>query len=119
MTTRSKQYCFADIEKKTHSTRRSRFREAASLLAILQNKSGADEAIFLAHEKDGNESLVRIQPVIRQRGTVMWALISLFYREYCRARLAEMRKYRRANTSLWMMSGSRQCNSKARTLSTR
>jgi hypothetical protein len=27
------------------------------------------------------------------RGSIMWTLLSLIYREYCRARLLEMRKY--------------------------
>ncbi len=29
--------------------------------------------------------------------TVMWAIVSLIYREYCRAQLVEMRKYRLAS----------------------
>jgi hypothetical protein len=37
--------------------------------------------------------------MIKQRGTIMWALISLLYREYCRARLTEMRKFRLATTA--------------------
>jgi hypothetical protein len=32
-------------------------------------------------------------------GAIMWTLISLFYRGYCRARLAEMRKFRLATTA--------------------
>jgi hypothetical protein len=33
---------------------------------------------------------------IKQRGAIMWSLISLMYREYCRARLLEMRRFRLA-----------------------
>jgi hypothetical protein len=31
--------------------------------------------------------------VTQQRGSVMWSLINALYREYCRARLAEMRRF--------------------------
>jgi hypothetical protein len=28
----------------------------------------------------------------QQRGSIMWAILNILYREYCRARLVEMRK---------------------------
>jgi hypothetical protein len=31
--------------------------------------------------------------VIQQRSSIMMAFFTMLYREYCRARLAEMRKY--------------------------
>jgi hypothetical protein len=37
--------------------------------------------------------------MIKRRGAVMWTLISLIYREYCRERLAEIRKFRLAATA--------------------
>jgi len=36
---------------------------------------------------------------IKQRGAIMWALIGLFYRGYCRARLIEMRRFRLATAA--------------------
>jgi hypothetical protein len=40
-----------------------------------------------------------IKPSIKQRGVIMWKLLSLLYREFCRARLAEIRKYNLAKTA--------------------
>jgi hypothetical protein len=56
--------------------------------------SGAGEAIFLFHEEGRKRTPVTNLPNDLTKGeSVMWTLISLFYRGYCRARLAEMRKY--------------------------
>jgi hypothetical protein len=40
-----------------------------------------------------------IKRSIKQRGAIMWKLLSLLYREYCRVRLAEIRKYNPAKTA--------------------
>jgi hypothetical protein len=34
-----------------------------------------------------------MRTVIKQRSSIMLAFFTMLYREYCRARLAEMRKY--------------------------
>jgi hypothetical protein len=54
----------------------------------------ADEAIFPPHEEGLKPILVPMEPLVRQRGSIMWMLISLLYRACCRARLLEMRRYR-------------------------
>jgi hypothetical protein len=33
-----------------------------------------------------------LKPSIKQRGAIMWMLLSVLYRQYCRARVAEIRK---------------------------
>jgi hypothetical protein len=40
-----------------------------------------------------------IKRSIKQRGAILWKLLSLLYREYCRVRLAEIRKYNLAKTA--------------------
>jgi len=35
--------------------------------------------------------------MIKQRGSIMWTIISFLYRQYCLARLVEMRRYRLAH----------------------
>ena len=35
-----------------------------------------------------------LQGVIKRWGSIMWAIITFLYRQYCLARLAEMRRYR-------------------------
>jgi len=35
--------------------------------------------------------------LIKQWGSIMWAIISILYRQYMLARLAEMRRYRLAD----------------------
>jgi hypothetical protein len=56
---------------------------------------GADETISQVGEGTPKRA-PDIKPPIKQRGAIMWTLISLLYREYCRARLAEIRKYNAA-----------------------
>jgi hypothetical protein len=56
----------------------------------------ADETVQKLFLSIGEESPKQIRITLRlsdqQRGSIMSALISLLYREYCKARLAEMRK---------------------------
>jgi hypothetical protein len=36
----------------------------------------------------------------QQRGSIMWAIFNIMYREYCRARLVEIRKFTLQNGAL-------------------
>jgi len=38
-------------------------------------------------------ALDNVQAAGRTKGSIMWTLISILYRAYCRARLLEIRKY--------------------------
>jgi hypothetical protein len=58
----------------------------------------ADEAIFPAHEEGLKRKPGTNLSDNQTRGTVMRTLISFLYREYCRARLVEMRKHHLAGT---------------------
>jgi hypothetical protein len=42
----------------------------------------------------------RPSPSIKQRGSVMWAIINILYRRYCRARLVEVRKFELRNGAM-------------------
>lgn len=72
---------------------RSLSRELTSSEPSDETKDRDDEAIFVNLEKTLTSNLDKLFP-IKQRGTIMWGFISLIYRHYCRARLAEMRKFR-------------------------
>jgi hypothetical protein len=46
-----------------------------------------------ASKKPGNRGALTLLQLIKQRGSIMWTLISILYRAYCRQRLLEIRKY--------------------------
>jgi hypothetical protein len=49
---------------------------------------------FFESGEDGRkQARANIEAVIKQRSSVMSAFLTLIYREYCKARLAEMRKH--------------------------
>jgi hypothetical protein len=52
-----------------------------------------DEAVF-ARRRKRPETLASAAsaPLVKQRGSIMFALLNLLYRAYCRARLLEMRR---------------------------
>jgi hypothetical protein len=63
---------------------------------------GPDETVLLRDEtilrpgRSNPERNAGHAAITDQRwGSIMWAIISSIYRAYCRARLAEMRRYRR------------------------
>jgi hypothetical protein len=68
------------------------------------SRTGSDEIIFFAEEAILAEPRRRPEintceraALIKQWSSIMWAIITLMYRSYCRARLLEMRKYHLAN----------------------
>ena len=49
---------------------------------------------FCASGEDGRKwAIANMTTVIKQRSSIMLAFFTMLYHEYCRARLAEMRKY--------------------------
>jgi hypothetical protein len=66
----------------------------------LVSSTGSDETFFLAEETIFRERRRQpeigtrqyVETVIKQWSSVMSAFLTLIYREYCRVRLAEMRK---------------------------
>jgi hypothetical protein len=64
----------------------------------LPDVSRSDETKSLSRETilKAKSALIDLGPKTT-RGTAMWAIVSFIYREYCRARLAEMRKYHLAS----------------------
>jgi hypothetical protein len=49
---------------------------------------------FYASGEDGRKQVIAtMRVVVKQRSSIMLAFFTMLYREYCRARLAEMRKY--------------------------
>jgi hypothetical protein len=49
---------------------------------------------FQASGEDGRKWVIaKVTAVIKQRSSIMLAFFTMLYRGYCRARLAEMRKY--------------------------
>jgi hypothetical protein len=54
----------------------------------------ASEAIFGSRENGRKRTPVRIGGNDQQWSSIMSALLTLIYREYCRARLAEMHRHR-------------------------
>jgi len=66
-------------------------------LAFDETLFRSEEAISL-HRRRGRETLVwNHAPIGQQWGSIMSAIITLIYRAYCLARLAEMRKYHLAH----------------------
>jgi hypothetical protein len=54
---------------------------------------------FLAVREDAPKRRPDIKASIKQRGAIMWKIFSLLYRAYCRARVAEIRRYNFAKTT--------------------
>jgi hypothetical protein len=54
--------------------------------------SSLDEAIFRARRRRPETIPIQASRMIKQRSSVMPTIFDLLYREYCRARLAEMRQ---------------------------
>ena len=62
-------------------------------MSVRRNHFGAAKKPFLASDAVTPKRLpVRVVTLIKQRGSVMWTVLSLIYRQYCWARLMEMRK---------------------------
>jgi hypothetical protein len=83
---------------------RQQDRDAVKLFHSRQNDEtihGSDEAIFLAPRSHPATNGWYQRPWIKQRGSIMWAIIiRLIYRQACRKYLAAMRK-QRALDHLW------------------
>jgi hypothetical protein len=71
----------------------SHFREDASSDPGDETIRRCDEAIFLDLGKALKPAFASIPAAGRIKGSIMWTLVSMLYRAYCRARLLEIRKY--------------------------
>jgi hypothetical protein len=66
---------------------------------LARNNAAVRTKPYLRVRADTLKPTPDIKPSIKQRGAIMWKLLSVLYREYCRARLAEIRKYNLAKTA--------------------
>jgi hypothetical protein len=69
-------------------------REMASSTGSARNKFSPPMKSFCASGEDGRKwAIANMTAVIKQRSSIMLAFFTMLYRGYCRARLAEMRKF--------------------------
>jgi len=71
----------------------SRFREHVSSEPGHETLSPSMKPFFARLGKLLKPAFGSIEPAGRTKGSIMWTLISILYRAYCRARLLEMRRY--------------------------
>jgi hypothetical protein len=69
---------------------------------MVRNNAEANETILFNNRKWLETEGVHACWVIKQWGSVMWAILNIFYRKYCLARLQEMRRFELLHRSLFV-----------------